>query len=398
MRPPAITSLAARLRVACVALAMCACACAVLPGRVDAIGAPAEGQPLEGAQVLALVNEQRAANGIPPLGDDDQAFAQSWCPDEEAPFGLGEAGRVSAPEDDYWSADRTPYSTAPLHQFLIYNPAYSVAGDVHTPDGTDCMGLGEAGAERLPTVLLGGVEPGMPGAALTPRFYAFVNERGPQAAVPRELAIEGPTTPQQQLGEPASEVTGPQISLYVLGFGVDPTPVTLSLSTASGRAVAGAQIARDFDGGVLVPPPLQTGVAYELSVVWAAASGQTATQTLAFATAARSNAVSIRVLARSSRGVVLAVRSSSPTAHVSVTGRARLLRPLPASTRSSRLRLALGAGAWRACVASGGGESGYEPAERCVSFSISSPSRASSPRGRSRASHRSPARDGGHAR
>jgi hypothetical protein len=249
----------------------------------------------EGAAVIAIVNAQRAANGIPPITTLDQKYASSWCPNEGAPLQEGETGRVSARLAGAWSATHTPYSTAPLHQFVIYAALATVAGDVRTASGTDCMGVGEPG---LGPALL----------APAPTFYAFVDEKGPRAAVSSELARELPTTPQQELGEPATERTGPQILLYALGLGLDPTATSVSLSTATGTVVPRAKIANAAFGGVLVPPPLRAGTSYRLQVQWTdmtptipnlvsegqspsgpepatLVAGETATQVLDFATA-----------------------------------------------------------------------------------------------------------------
>jgi hypothetical protein len=273
----AIMSVKASSRVA--GLVICASLVAALaPGAVRAAG-------LEGASVIAIVNKQRAANGIPPITTLDQTYASSWCPREfEVPTSNGETGRVSASEDE-WTAEATPYSTAPLHQYVIYAPLATVAGDVHTAAGVDCMGVGEP--QLLSSI-----------STSPPALYAFVNERGPRYAVASELARELPTTPQQQLGEPASTRTGPQILLFAVGLGFSPKATSISLRTSAGATVPDVKVATQVDGGVLVPPPLKAGTAYTLQVGWSGEAQQTisgfevtttpqvtATQTLSFATA-----------------------------------------------------------------------------------------------------------------
>jgi hypothetical protein len=239
----------------------------------------------QGAAVIAIVNEQRSANGIPPITTLDPEYASAWCPNEDhGPSGAGEFGRVSAFEDA-WSATKTPYSTAPLHQFIIYAPLATSANDVHTPSGVDCMGVGEP-------------DPTLAVATSPPLFFAFVNERGPRYALSSELAREGPTTPQQELGEPINTRTGPQILLFAVGLGFKPRATSITLRTAAGAAVSGVKIADQFEGGVLVPPPLKAGTSYLLQVQWTgepaaflAFEGEptpsvSATQTLSFSTAA----------------------------------------------------------------------------------------------------------------
>jgi hypothetical protein len=239
----------------------------------------------QGAGVIAIVNEQRSANGIPPITTLDPEYASAWCPDEDhGPSGAGEFGRVSAPEDA-WSATKTPYSTAPLHQFIIYAPLATAANDVHTPNGVDCMGVGEP-------------DPTLAVATSPPLFYAFVNERGPHYAVSSELAREGPTTPQQELGEPINTRTGPQILLFAVGLGFKPRATSIALRTSAGTPVPGVKIAPQFEGGVLAPPPLKAGTSYLLQVQWTGEPAAflsfegeptpsvSATQKLSFATAA----------------------------------------------------------------------------------------------------------------
>ena len=240
---------------------------------------------VQGAGVIAIVNEQRAANGIPPITTDDQSYASSWCPREfEAPLTQGETGRVSASTDN-WSATTTPYSTAPLHQYVIYAPLATIAGDVDTTKGEDCMGVGQ------PDLLSAVTAP-------APTFYAFVNERGPHYAVSSELARELPTTPQQQLGEPAATRTGPQLLLFEVGLGFSPHAASVTLQTSAGTIVPDVKVAPETEGGVLVSPPLRPGTSYVLHIEWTGeprpmiegfettvVPGQSATQTLSFATA-----------------------------------------------------------------------------------------------------------------
>lgn len=233
----------------------------------------------EGAQVLAIVNAQRAANGIPPITSEDQAYASSWCPDEDAPFQPGENGRVWA-SDNVWSAAATPYSTAPLHQQVIYSPLASVAGDV-TVKGQDCMGVGEPGLEASLT------------SGAPPTFYAFVNERGPAHAVTSELADELPTTPQQEAGFPLDHRTGPQIIMWAEGLALDPMPGAVTLRTASGAVVSGVKVVAGDRDAILVPPVLRPGTSYRVQLEWRALGfapetgltvASTATQTVDFAT------------------------------------------------------------------------------------------------------------------
>lgn len=207
---------------------------------------------VEGAQVIAIVNQQRAANGIPAIATNDQSYA-GWCPNEQAPLSKEETGRASASTDS-WTATETPYSTAPLHQQILYSPAAQIAGDVFR-NGHDCFGIGEMLGQEL-------------SPASSPTFYAFVNERGPLHAVTAELADELPTTPQQEVGFPLEHRTGPQIILWALGLGLDPVASAPALTTASGAVVPDVRIAPGARDAVLVAPVLKPGTHYVLSIQW----------------------------------------------------------------------------------------------------------------------------------
>lgn len=232
---------------------------------------------IQGAQAIAYLNQQRAANGIPPIGQDIQSFAAAWCPNEDAGPSGGEWDRDMSGALDAWSATSSPWDNAPLHQFSIYGPLWTGAGDVNA-GGEACMGMGDAAGE-----------------ASSPTYYAWLSDDGP-GSVPATETVEGegPFAPQQAVGIPQGTATGPQPLLYALGLPgesfnsfpeTDPHALSWSLATAAGRPVTGVKFVDDSvsaaygypgyipGGGVMVPPPLTPGVTYDGSVLWQALAG-----------------------------------------------------------------------------------------------------------------------------
>lgn len=106
----------------------------VLAGRARAAGG------VDGAQAIAFLNQQRAANGIPSITTTNENYAAAWCPDEDHGPPGGETWRDWSPFVD-WTADSSPWTNAPLHQISMYDPRMDTAGDVNV-DGQACMGLG----------------------------------------------------------------------------------------------------------------------------------------------------------------------------------------------------------------------------------------------------------------
>jgi hypothetical protein len=95
---------------------------------------------VDGVQAIALLNQQRAANGIPPITTTNENYAAAWCPDEDHGPAGGEMRRDWSPFVD-WTADSSPWTDAPLHQISMYDPRMDTAGDVNV-NGQACMGLG----------------------------------------------------------------------------------------------------------------------------------------------------------------------------------------------------------------------------------------------------------------
>ncbi len=340
------------------ALALTSSAVVLLFPSGGAYGASA----LEGASAIAFLNQQRAANGIPPITTINQGDAQSWCPNEDAP---GASGIVSFGADA-WGADTSPWDNGPLHQGAEYDPLVMTAGEVNV-DGNACLGFGKQ--ERVPPS--------------TPTAYAFVGDEGPRnVPTMRDVVNELPFSPQELVGIPAGR-TGPQPIFYIYGLGTVHA-AQWSLKTVTGQAVPNVKMVDSRAPGLahypgwhlserafLVPPPLRNGTSYVITVEWQGSNGLEISQVVPFATELASNNVDIYV----ARGIVHAESlARGGKAVLSRSGRKVRVRLTSKSYGYFRATLPvsrLTPGRWRACVSSGGGTSGYVARTRCVTVRVS---------------------------
>ncbi len=100
---------------------------------------------VDGREAIAFLNQQRTANGIPAITTVRQSFASPWCPNEDAGAWLpGEMARDWSSLTE-WGADASPWDDAPMHQFSMYDPLFTAAGDVNA--GGACMGLGNPASQ-----------------------------------------------------------------------------------------------------------------------------------------------------------------------------------------------------------------------------------------------------------
>jgi len=321
---------------------------------------------MEGAAAIAVLNEQRAANSIPPITTVDQSFANEWCPNEDTGPGPSDIGRIMSSGDE-WGPDVSPWDDGPLHQREEYWPLYRAAGDVNV-DGTACMGLGDE--EPTPT---------------TPTTYAYLGDEGPRN-VPTEIDVtnESPEAPQQFVGLEQGQPTGPQLQFFVYGLG----PVNASvwsLTTAAGSAVPDVKMADNasviahgfgpvskYEGGWMIPPPLKPGTRYDGTVTWTSDRGQI-TQTFSFTTAVAENLIGL-YYHQGAR--VVHGQSDAPNGYLVFSRGGHKLRAAIKS-RSGALRYKttfplsrLANGTWRVCAFSGGGSSGYQPKKFCTPLRV----------------------------
>ena len=318
---------------------------------------------VDGPQAIAFLDQQRAANGIPPITTINENYAAAWCPDEDHGPPGGETWRDLSGAVD-WTADSSPWTNAPLHQMSMYDPRMDTAGDVNV-DGQACMGLGG--------------DANQPASGVT--FYAFVWEGGHSGVPPSETVYgEGPFAPQQLVGIPEGQATGPQPLLFAEGMRGAPHAISFSLTDASGTPVPNVEFADSTtaaaagyspaflsQGGVMIPPVLAADTTYNGTVVWEpSGGGATATQTFSFTTGAMSNTVTIAAYVGQST-VGLYVKSPAPNPVVQISGP----QELTLTPRADGFVYAtLPPGTWTACAVSGGSGTIYQAGSACTTFTI----------------------------
>jgi hypothetical protein len=223
---------------------------AVVACASNASEALAESPPIEGAAAFALVNEQRAANGIPEFTTENQSLA-SWCPNEDHGAG-GSGNRVLSEFTWAWSATESPWETAPFHEALMYDPIFTEAGDVDATGPYDGTG---------PVVLAAcmSVEHELPRPP-TPQGYVFYAPGGASDVPPAYTAFEAPRTPAEDLSLPPT--TGPNIIAYAVATNFTnriPSPegaiAKVSLATEGGEAVNGIKVVESLSESFIVVPP-----------------------------------------------------------------------------------------------------------------------------------------------
>jgi hypothetical protein len=320
---------------------------------------------IQGSQAIAFLNQQRQANGIPPITQTDQNFAAAWCPDEDNGPSGGEITRDLSSSTN-WSATTSPWDDAPLHQLSIYGPVWTTAGDVN--DGVACMGLGNPAPQPA-----------------NPTFYAWTSDQGPTKVPPTETVTgEGPFAPQQLVGIPQGQPTGPDILLYAVGLpgedfaGPNPKATSWSLTAANGTPVPNVNVVDDsvatsegypgyiHDGGVMIPPPLAGAQTYNGTVAWQGPDGGMYTQQFSFTTTTLANSINISTQIRGLT-VDLTVSSAAPGPVLGLTGSKNMTVPLTAGGTAT---VVLTPGSWTACASSGGGGSGYTFATACKTFTV----------------------------
>lgn len=258
-----------------------------LPAVAQASGPDTSGA----AAAIGFLNQQRQANGIPAFSGIDNNLAAAWCPNEsQTPV---TESRVLAGGSDpvSFTAGSSPWSAAPLHQILMYDPLARTAGWATMTNASfdggevmpylECMGFGDEGAD--------------PSA---PTAYTFFSELG-RDAVPASIDVqnEGPFAPQELVGISQGTPTGPQPIFYLLGMG-RVRAVSWSLSDRStGASVPGVSIVTSYDAqaagydptimwnnAVMIPPVLQPGTIYDGQARFTGDNGSCVQESYSFAT------------------------------------------------------------------------------------------------------------------
>lgn len=351
--------------------------------------APATAAAIAPAEAVRLLNLQRAANGIP--GDLVEApglsdgcskhvgyvalngavltHAEDPGKPGYTPEGDGQTLESSAPEvlssAASWSETANPWLLAPIHLYLIFGPEVAAAGygDDH---GVGCMRV------------RGGRAP-----APAPELYSVP---GPgRSGVPMsELNRESPYTPQQLVGIPDGQPTGPNVLLFTRGLRGSRPLAAAAYSLSGPQGAVDARLVTESTsnavgsgswfrgGGVLIPvSPLAAFTTYVARVTWHrdAEGGVPAAdveQVVSFETAGLPNEIEVSV--KSSGDVnVIRVTTPAPNPALKLTGPGHLAAAV-ALKRGSVRYAGLDPGRWTACATSGGKQVGYLPVSVCKPF------------------------------
>lgn len=337
------------------------------------------------ADILPTYNADRSANGL-PIVSTINAQMETGCANHDHYMALNgglEHGEDPSkpgytPEGNYqngadgsevlaedpagWTSQHDPWATAPIHLFLMFDPTVAQVGYADGY-GFQCMRMRGSDSQPLP--------------AQPNRFYTWTSDAGPSAVPYAENARESPYTPQQLVGIPAAQTTGPNMLLFSDGDQGVPQSATITGPEGQVDARLVNQDTKNdvgdgswfTGGGVIVPVhPLRPSTTYTVTVAWSDQGPQT--QTFSFTTIKeiKRNAISLS-LSRARHGrFVIHVHSNAPNPKLSLAGpHHRTLHPAVSHGRTRPLALA--PGRWAACARSGG-SGGYPPATRCIVITI----------------------------
>lgn len=240
-------------------------------------------------QAVEFLNQQRAANGIP----GDLTNVPEWADgcakhnrymhetgnfghdEQPGPFYTEEgaeagAAAVLATGSGYDTTGENPWEWAPIHLYIMLDPRRKYAG-YSGSYGYACMRFYGREERFLPAEAdFGDIE-----------FYSYPGP-GTSGIYPTEIAGEQPYIPQELVGIPAGQATGPNILLFSLNnisdyfylsassyslTGPDgPIQARLVTETTSNEVGSGFWFQ---GGGVLIPEqPLDEFTTYKVSIKW----------------------------------------------------------------------------------------------------------------------------------
>lgn len=234
-------------------------------------------------EAIAMVNEQRSVNGIPPI-QLDQSLLKPECSLVNH--------EIASPSVFSWGREVSPWGRSPLHEAILYSPlataaSYAVYPGFVGPEGRGneeyaCMWFRHDWENAV--------------TADPPRFYVFTSVSGPGAVPSSELAGEWPFTPQEAVGLPPETASGPSLLVYALGLGQEPKIVTASITAESGQPVETRWASGELSsqsvrsgfisgaGDVFAVHPLNPARSYSATVEWEGSEGARATQSFSFKT------------------------------------------------------------------------------------------------------------------
>ena len=369
-----VARLSTRAAATVVALAVAAAGSAAAAAATTA----ATPRALSAGAIVARINTQRAAHGIPagirqvPDWSHKCALHNAWMklnnrlqhPEEEGSPGYTVGGNWAGTHavlaaEVYW-ADRNPWETAPIHLIQLLGPGLARMGAAET-SGHDCATTW----------------PGYERVGKTDVVYTYPGA-GTKLWRPSEVAAEAPFTPGEKVGIPQGTRTGPY--LYVLPDGPWTQAGTIRVASASLTGPEGAVRLRSIDkrnvdvgpfmpkGSAMLIPlrPLRGGATYA-AVVTLSSATKTLTRRWRFTTA-RENEVSQQVEAASTTGFQVVVTSTAPEPAVTIDGKPVAVGRQGAGWQTLPFTFR---GSVAVCVRSGGGTTGYVAASSCMTWSFS---------------------------
>jgi hypothetical protein len=293
------------------------------PPGASAVDNPAiQVQLVSSPEAISLLNQARAANGIPGDLSEDAELSQGCSdylndyepapgqyPHEEIPSqpGYTPGGAAAVSQSDlagrpsesngttqyglqWWTGQFDPWSNAPLHLTDLFDPAATVTWYAEDHSGA-CMGTNYQARTFT-----------------EPAFFSYPGNGSTNVPI-SQTAAEEPWTPQAAAGIPEGQTTGPNVILYPEGL-QEPRLLEVTLATAGGEPVAVAVAnpaspeptpnSSNFPTGYTVgeysrgagfaipPQPLASNTAFVLTAHWEdEATATEYTQTVSFSTGAQ---------------------------------------------------------------------------------------------------------------
>jgi hypothetical protein len=250
-------------------------------------------------EIVNLLNQQRAANGLPGVGFGPsladgcdkhnnymQANGYSDPAHGETPGKPGYTTEganapsevlASAKGNLAWSATSNPWVDAPLHLAIAFDPELALAGGADT-HGFQCLRLDSFRSFTGPSLGL------------------FTGPQGRMNVPLSEKVNESPYAPQQLVGIPYGRTTGYQLVAWANGLGASPDAYRVLSAALAGPAgpvdlkVVDSRYSGWFlpTAAVLVPPkPFAPSSTYTGQVTWGGVNGQPFTLPFSFKTAAQ---------------------------------------------------------------------------------------------------------------
>ena len=204
---------------------------------------PSPAQATAPDEAIAVLNQQRAAYGIPPV-TLDQSLLKPEC-------NLGNH-EIASPSTR-WSSSESPWDGAPFHEETLFSPAAVAAAYGEYDHFGDSNGTWSCMWFRRSTATSG--------------FYWAAEASGPNAVPPALYAYESPNSPAETLG--LSDPTGPNLIVYASNLASHPGATSVSVVDSVGQPVP-ARLAYDQPESaiVVIEKPTSSYSRFDVTVHW----------------------------------------------------------------------------------------------------------------------------------